>query len=146
LQRDTGREDQPINKTGSTRFTRVWLAVYVVAAGALLGITAEVAGFLPSPWHLVVLLGTPWAVAAFFAGRLARSLWTGALAGLLLVAFSLAANVLYRAGAYGALSVRVTLDELPAWTRLSLLVGGGLGIAGTLTNRPGAWMRADGAP
>ena len=70
----------------------------ILAGGAavLLGVLAEVLGYLPHPWEHLSQLAYPWLAEAYFRGMVASSWVLGDVPGCGFVATGLAANTAFK--------------------------------------------------
>lgn len=107
----------------------------ILAGGAavLLGVLAEVLGYLPHPWEYLSQLAYPWLAGAFFRGMVASSWVLGDVPGCGFVATGLAANTAFKWVVSGHDAVRPMLEhESPWWLAATLVLGSGFGAAGWL--------------
>jgi Family of unknown function (DUF6518) len=116
---------------------------FVIVVGIFLGIpVAELAGFLPPPWHLFAQLATPWLVASFFAGYLSRRMPGGALSGISILIVGLVSQVAYKTVVYGGNSVRPEQEVAIYWALLAICLGAAMGAAGVVARSDRTWFRA----
>lgn len=109
----------------------------------LLGVLAEVLGYLPHPWEYLSQLAYPWLAGAFFCGLVASSWLRGAAAGSAFIATGLAANTAFKWLVSGHEAVRPMLEhEWPWWLAATLVLGSGFGAAGWLYAHGDRWTSA----
>ena len=107
----------------------------VLAFAVILGLVAELAGYLPTPWDYLSQLIYPWLAGAFIAGAAMQRLPHSAAAGAVFIVTGLVANTAFKWLNYGHTAVRPMLEqEWLAWLTLSLVLGVAFGCAG--------WARA----
>lgn len=105
--------------------------VVLAVAAVLLGVLAELLGFLPTPWLYLSQVIYPWLLGAFACGAVARSWVRAAAFGVCFIVAGLASNITFKWVMYGYASVRPMLEnEWPAWLAMAVILGCGYGVAG----------------
>lgn len=122
---------------------RPWVGsgAYVLGGigAVLLGVLAELAGYLPGSWQYLSQVIYPWLLGAFAVGVAARNAPRAAAAGAGFLLAALLANTVVLGLLGGHTALRPILEqEWPAWVALALVVGGCYGVTG--------WLRTAGSP
>lgn len=118
------------------------LALFAVAAGALLGALGRASDYAGSGSELLFVLGAPWFVVGFAAGAFARRPAAGALGGAVALAMSVLVYYGLMLGFESRIGVRDAISMTVLWGGAALACGALFGAAGALARAAGPERRA----